>query len=78
MILLNNVEHDINHGIHQLTYTIGTGTATLEISVDGGAFQPLVDTLKSSTSAVKADLCTCKARAVLTGDAQMSINRITP
>jgi hypothetical protein len=78
MILLNNVVQDINHGVHQLTYTIGTGTAVLEQSVDDAAFQPVVDTDKSASVGVIATLCTSKVRAVLTGDAQLSINRVTP
>jgi hypothetical protein len=78
MILLNNVVKDINHGVHQLTYTIGTGTATLEVSVDDAAFQPVVDSDQTASTAILATLCTSKVRAVLTGDAQMSINRVTP
>ena len=78
MILLNNVVHEINHGEHQLTYTIGTGTAVLEQSVDDAAFQPVPSSDKSASTIILATTCTSKVRAVLTGDAQLSINRVTP
>jgi hypothetical protein len=78
MILKNNSEVSIQHGDHQLTLTMSAGTAKLQVSVDGGAFQDVPDSAEAASSVYIASLCTCKVRAVLTGDATMSINRVTP
>ena len=78
MILTNNESTDIQHGQYQLTYTMSSGTAKLQVSVDDSAFQDVVDSDKSATTAVQVSLCTSKVKAVLTGDAVLSINRVTP
>lgn len=78
MKLANNVTEDIQHGQYQLTYTMSSGTAKLQVSVDDSAFQDVPLSDKSASTVVQVSLCTSKVKAVLTGDAELSINRITP
>ena len=76
MILLNGEEHDLVNGEYQLTYTMSAGTAELQQSVDGGPFAVIPDSAQTASTAKTAKLCTSKIKAVLTGDAALSINKI--
>jgi len=76
--LLNNIEHQIMSGDLQLTYTIGTGTAKLRFSVDGKPFQDVPNSDQNITTSEVVSLSTCVVKSVLTGDAQLSINRVSP
>jgi len=79
MILTNNESTDMIHrGQYQLTYTMSSGTAKLQISVDDSAFQDVPLSDKSASEVVLISLCSSKVKAVLTGDAVLSINRVAP
>ena len=75
--LKNGIPFQIVHqGDYQLTYTIGTGTAKLQQSVDGKSFQDIPQSDVSISTAVIASLATSIVKAVLTGDAELSINSV--
>ncbi len=76
MILLDGTQTKAHHGTYQLTYTIGTGTAKLQQSVDGQAFQDVPLSSKTSSDAVIIDLCMSEVKSVLTGDAVLSMCRV--
>lgn len=74
--LLNGVEKSIDRRDYQLTYTIGTGTAKIQQSIDGGDFQDVTGTDFAVSGQVIVTLATSKIKSVLTGDAQLSISRV--
>ena len=73
--LVNDDVTPISPGNHTLTYTIGTGTAKLTYSVDGKEFIDVPNSDKTATTGITVRLPSCQVVAVLTGDAELSINR---
>ena len=77
MILLNNEEITVSSGEYQYTCNIGVGSAKLQVSVDGRAFMDIPDSSVTSNSVfVIPRICNCKVKAIITGDAEVSLNRI--
>jgi hypothetical protein len=75
-LLDDGVEVSIANGQHQLTWDIGTGTGKLQFSVSGLSFQDVPNSLRSASDGQIVTLTDCKIKAVLTGDAQMSIKAV--
>ena len=73
--LVNNDVFPVQAGEHNLAYVMSAGTAKLTYSVDGGAFIDVPDSAKTATTGITVRLPSCQVLAVLTGDAELSINR---
>lgn len=75
MKLVNDDVTPISPGNHTLTYVMSSGTAKLTYSVDGRSFIDVPDSAKTATTGITVRLPSCQVVAVLTGDAELSINR---
>ena len=53
-----------------------SGTATLQMSVDGGPFFDIDNTTFSATNGGNIKVPECTVKAVVTGDATWSISRV--
>lgn len=71
MQLLNGVVTKLESGNYVFNAVIGTGTAALEISLEGEAFTVLENSSLSASGNGFMQLPICSIRATLTGDALM-------
>ena len=67
---------EFSTGIKNYDVEIGTGTAKLQISVEGRGFKDIPDTDKSADYNNNITLPSCRIQAILTGDATVAINNI--
>ena len=67
----------IGSGTYNLKYTMSSGTAKLQYSVDGEAFGDVPDTSKTSSTGITVLLPSCRVQSVLTGDAELRITKVS-
>ncbi len=76
MAILNGTEQTIQRGIYNIQVVIGGGTADIQYSTDELDFGTIDGANYTASGGDNYNLPRCKVKAVLTGDAQVSINRI--
>ena len=77
MKLVNGETVTLQSGDYQLTYRIGTGSASLVQSVEGEAYTDIVGSAQTTSTQAILTVGVCMIQAVLTGDATATLTRIT-
>jgi hypothetical protein len=74
--LTHNTAVSLTQGDYVITTVIGTGTTTVQISVEGAAYID-VDSALSGSDSSKYTFPTCSMRVALTGDAVAYYEKLT-
>jgi hypothetical protein len=67
---------EFSTGIKNYDVEIGTGTAKLQISVEGRDFKDIPNTDKTANYNNNITIPVCRIQAILTGDATVAINNV--
>jgi len=74
-ILLSGVEKSFTRGMYVMSSYASVGTSKIQMSTDGLPFKDLDGTSSTNADLEKeVQLPDCKIKAVLTGDAQLTMN----
>lgn len=74
--LTSNTDLKLAGGEYVITNAISTGTATLQMSVEGAPFVEIPDAVFSSSDVSRYTLPKCTIKAILTGDATCYIDKV--
>ena len=74
--LVSGVPQGYATGIKNYDVEIGTGTAKLQMSVNGRAFKDIPDTDKTANYNSNITIPECRIQAILTGDATVVLNNV--
>lgn len=74
--LVNNVPARMSSGVKGVDMRMSSGSAKLQISVDGSTFTDIADSSKTANANFNITIPECKIQAVTTGDAEVVVNHI--
>ena len=74
--LVNGAEIRFSAGLKGVDFRMSSGSAKLQISVDGSTFLDIPDTDKTESVNFNITTPKCKLKAILTGDAVARVRKI--
>ncbi len=71
--LINNRSTSVSPGVKNVDMRMSSGDARLQMSVNGSAFTDIANSVKTADSNFNITVPECEIRAVITGDATVSL-----